>query len=146
VPKKLILCLDGTSNRYCPDNTNVIKFLATLDKDVPNQLLYYQPGIGTIAPPEVFSRVGKWIITRLDLAFAILLKQHVQDAYRFLMRYYETTTGFSYSASAAARTPHASSQECCVRWDCWPGAMKNWCPSRGTCMPPRITMTKHADS
>jgi uncharacterized protein (DUF2235 family) len=89
MPKKLVLCLDGTSNRYCRDNTNVVKLAALLDKRVTDQLLYYQPGIGTIAPPGVFSRTWKGILTRLDLAFAILLKYHVQDAYRFVMRYYE---------------------------------------------------------
>jgi uncharacterized protein (DUF2235 family) len=87
--KKLILCLDGTSNRYCKDNTNVVKLAAVLDKRATDQFLYYQPGIGTIAPPGVFSRFWKRILTRLDLAFATLLKYHVQDAYRYLMRYYE---------------------------------------------------------
>lgn len=87
--RKLVLCLDGTSNRYCRDNTNVVKLLALLDKSASDQLVYYQPGIGTIPPPGVFLKLWKTIITRLDLAFAILLKHHVQDAYRFLMRYYE---------------------------------------------------------
>jgi uncharacterized protein (DUF2235 family) len=89
MPKKLVLCLDGTSNQYCRDNTNVVKLLAILDKRAPEQLVYYQPGIGTIVPPGVFGRAWKWIVTRLDLAFATLLKYHVQDAYRFLMRYHE---------------------------------------------------------
>lgn len=89
MPKKLVLCLDGTSNRYCRDNTNVVKLLAMLDKAATDQLVYYQPGIGTIAPPGVFSKGWQWILTRLDLAFAILLEHHVQDAYRFLMRYHE---------------------------------------------------------
>jgi uncharacterized protein (DUF2235 family) len=106
MPKKLVLCLDGTSNRYCRDNTNVIKLLMMLDKRVPDQLVYYQPGIGTIVPPGVFGRAWKWIVTRLDLAFATLLKYHVQDAYRFLMRYHEDADeiyvfGFSRGAYTA---------------------------------------------
>jgi len=87
--KKLILCLDGTSNRYSKDNTNVVKLLALLDKRANDQLVYYQPGIGTFVPPGVYGHVKQWILTRFDLAFATLLKYHVQDAYRFLMRYYE---------------------------------------------------------
>jgi uncharacterized protein (DUF2235 family) len=87
--KKLVLCLDGTSNRYCRANTNVIKFLSLLDKRAPDQLVYYQPGIGTIVPPGVYGRIKNWVVTRLDLAFATLLKFHVQDAYRFIMRYHE---------------------------------------------------------
>jgi len=89
MPKKLVLCLDGTSNRYSRDNTNVIKFLALLDKRAADQLVYYQPGIGTIMPPGVYNRIKNWFATRIDLAFATLLKYHVQDAYSFLMRYYE---------------------------------------------------------
>jgi uncharacterized protein (DUF2235 family) len=30
MPKKLILCLDGTSNQYKKDNTNVVKLVAML--------------------------------------------------------------------------------------------------------------------
>jgi uncharacterized protein (DUF2235 family) len=86
--KKLVLCLDGTSNKYCRDNTNVIKLIALLDKRATDQLVYYQPGIGTMTPPGVYGHLRHWVLTRLDLAFAILLKYHVQDAYRFLMRYY----------------------------------------------------------
>jgi uncharacterized protein (DUF2235 family) len=87
--RKLVVCLDGTSNRFCKDNTNVIKLLAMLDKGAADQQIYYQPGIGTMAPPGLYGRLRLWLSTRFDLAFAILLKYHVQDAYRFLMRYYE---------------------------------------------------------
>jgi uncharacterized protein (DUF2235 family) len=89
MPKKLILCLDGTSNKYCRDNTNVIKLLSMLDKQNTDQLVYYQPGIGTMTPPGIYGWLRHFILTRLDLAFAILLKYHAQDAYSFLMRYYE---------------------------------------------------------
>jgi uncharacterized protein (DUF2235 family) len=87
--KKLVLCFDGTSNRYCSDNTNVVKLLALLDKRALDQLVYYQPGIGTFAPPGTYGRLKHWVLTRIDLAFATLLKYHVQDGYQFLMRYYE---------------------------------------------------------
>jgi len=89
VPKKLVLCLDGTNNQYKKDNTNVVKLLAMLDKSAADQLVYYQPGIGTRLPPGVYGRLRTWLLTRADLAFASLLKHQVQDAYRFLMRYFE---------------------------------------------------------
>lgn len=106
MPKKLVLCLDGTSNRYCRDNTNVVKFVSLLDKRVADQLVYYQPGIGTFTPPGIYGHVRKWILTRIDLAFATLLKYHVQDAYQFLMRYHESGDeiyifGFSRGAYTA---------------------------------------------
>jgi len=89
VAKKIVLCLDGTSNKYAAANTNVVKLYAMLDRTRPDQLSYYQPGIGTIPPPGVWGKFKQWFITRLDLAIAWLLSNHVSDAYRFLMRYYQ---------------------------------------------------------
>jgi uncharacterized protein (DUF2235 family) len=87
--KKIVLCLDGTSNKYAAANTNVVKLYAMLDRTRPDQLSYYQPGIGTIPPPGVWGKFKQWFITRLDLAIAWLLPNHVSDSYRFLMRYYQ---------------------------------------------------------
>ncbi len=87
--RNIILCLDGTSNQYSATNTNVVKLYAMLDRARNDQLAYYQPGIGTFAPPGVWGRLKQWFITRLDLAIAWLLSDHVQDAYRYLMRYYQ---------------------------------------------------------
>ena len=56
MPKKIVLCLDGTSNKYAAANTNVVKLYAMLDRTRPDQLSYYQPGIGTIPPPGVWGK------------------------------------------------------------------------------------------
>jgi uncharacterized protein (DUF2235 family) len=87
--RNLILCLDGTSNKFSQTNTNVVKLYAMLDREDPNQLMYYQPGIGTMSPPGVWGKTKQWFVTRLDLAIAWLLEEHTCDAYRFLMRTYE---------------------------------------------------------
>ncbi len=87
--RNLVLCLDGTNNKYDARNTNVVKIHTMLDRSRPDQVAYYQPGIGTFAPPGVWGRAHRWTVTRLDLAVAWLLGEHVTDAYRFLMRYYE---------------------------------------------------------
>jgi uncharacterized protein (DUF2235 family) len=108
--KNIVLCLDGTSNQYAATNTNVVKLYAMLDRARNDQLAYYQPGIGTFPPPGIWGRFKRWFITRLDLAIAWLLSDHVTDAYRFLMRYYQTGDqififGFSrgaYTARAVA--------------------------------------------
>src|SRR5271154_5759484 len=86
--RNLVLCLDGTDNEYAATNTNVVKLYEMLDRGADDQLCYYQPGIGTFAPPGTWGKFKKWWITRLDLAVAWLLSEHVCDAYRFLMRYY----------------------------------------------------------
>jgi uncharacterized protein (DUF2235 family) len=113
-PRNIVLCLDGTSNKYAADNTNVVKLYAMLDRARPDQLSYYQPGIGTMAPPGVWGKLKRWFVTRLDLAIAWLLPDHVTDAYRFLMRYYQKGDrififGFSrgaYTARAVAAMLH----------------------------------------
>jgi uncharacterized protein (DUF2235 family) len=113
-PRNIVLCLDGTSNKYAAVNTNVVKLYAMLDRARPDQLSYYQPGIGTMPPPGVFGRLKRWFLTRLDLAIAWLLSDHVTDAYRFLMRYYQQGDrififGFSrgsYTARAVAAMLH----------------------------------------
>lgn len=103
---KLVLCLDGTSNQYRKDNTNVLKLYSLLDKRATEQITYYQPGVGTRMPVGIYSRSRAWLLTRLDLAFATLLKHQVQDAYRFLMRHYQAGDeiylfGFSRGAYTA---------------------------------------------
>ena len=87
--RNLVLCLDGTSNRYKRDNTNVLKLFAMLDRSRADQIVYYQPGIGTITPIGETSRVRRLFLRWIDLAFGILLKQHCLGAYRFLMQTYQ---------------------------------------------------------
>src|ERR1700758_324864 len=88
VPRNIVLCLDGTSNQYSATNTNVVKLYAMLDRR-DGQLAYYQPGIGTSVPTGIWGRIKRWFIKQVDLAIAWLLEEHVCDAYRFLMRYYQ---------------------------------------------------------
>ena len=87
--RNIVLCFDGTSNKYSYANTNVVKLYALLDRQDPDQLSYYQPGIGTIPPVGMLGAVWKRVVKYADLAFAILLEQHVEDGYRFLMRYWQ---------------------------------------------------------
>src|SRR5258708_8022322 len=77
-----------------------------LQKSSPQQLVYYEPGIGTIVPVGIYGRIPQWVVTRLDLAFAFLLGGQVQRAYRFLMNHYRAGDriymfGFSRGAYTA---------------------------------------------
>lgn len=44
MPKKLVLCFDGTGNTFTGSNsdTNVVKLLSKLDRNDPHQYHYYQ--------------------------------------------------------------------------------------------------------
>jgi uncharacterized protein (DUF2235 family) len=104
----IVLCFDGTNNEYRARNTNVVKIYSMLDHARTDLLCYYQPGIGTFAPPGVWGKVKTWIVTRLDLAIAWLLQDHVTDGYRFLMRYYqEGDRIFIFGFSRGAYTARA---------------------------------------
>ncbi|HEX4826361.1 MAG TPA: DUF2235 domain-containing protein [Candidatus Polarisedimenticolaceae bacterium] len=108
VGRRIAVCLDGTSNKYARDKTNVVKLYEMLDRDRSDQLSYYQPGIGTMPPPSIWNTLGRLIVARLDLAIAWLLEQHVCDAYRFLMRTYEPGDSiFLFGFSRGAYTARA---------------------------------------
>jgi hypothetical protein len=49
--RNLIVCCDGTDNQFGTNNTNVVRLVQVLDRDPQKQLVYYDPGVGTM--PEV---------------------------------------------------------------------------------------------
>jgi uncharacterized protein (DUF2235 family) len=113
--RNIVLCFDGTNDKYAAHgDTNVVKLYQMLDRDETRQLLYYQPGIGTMAPIGVWGKAKTWFIKKLDLAIAWVLEEHVTDGYRYLMRYYTPGDrififGFSrgaYTARAVAAMIH----------------------------------------
>ncbi|KAK7022138.1 hypothetical protein R3P38DRAFT_3195528 [Favolaschia claudopus] len=87
--RTLVVCFDGTMEEYDGDNTNAVKLFALLKKDDwREQLCYYQPGIGTYVTPGAVSPILEWGAKLLDSAFAIFLKDHVMEGYKFLMNNY----------------------------------------------------------
>lgn len=45
--RTLIICLDGTGDKFDSDNSNIVHLVSCLKKDDPSQVMYYQSGIGT---------------------------------------------------------------------------------------------------
>ncbi|KAI9444640.1 hypothetical protein H4582DRAFT_832941 [Lactarius indigo] len=114
-PRTLILCFDGTSDKYDKDNTNVVKLYSLFNKDhVDEQVCYYQAGIGTYTTSRFFTSVVQWMANTLDKAIAWYLYQHILDGYQFLMQNYNAGDqvclfGFSrgaYTARALAGMLH----------------------------------------
>jgi len=104
--KNLVICFDGTSNKYSANNTNVVRLYQLLERGAANQVVYYQTGIGTLSPPGFLWPIKRWLIEKVDLAVAWLLEDHVVAGYRYLMRNYETGDqififGFSRGAYTA---------------------------------------------
>ncbi|KAK1223685.1 hypothetical protein PQX77_013443 [Marasmius sp. AFHP31] len=50
-PRNLVVCIDGTSNKFGEKNSNVVELYSRLVKD-DSQLTYYNSGIGTYAKPS----------------------------------------------------------------------------------------------
>lgn len=103
--RNLIICCDGTANQFEKDRTNVLKLATTAEKD-EGQLLYYHPGVGTMAPPGLFSSIGRKLAKLGGLAFGTGLKADVRDAYTYIMDHYRTGDqlyifGFSRGAYTA---------------------------------------------
>jgi uncharacterized protein (DUF2235 family) len=69
MPKNIVICCDGTGNKFNPQsNPNVVKLCSTLviNRD---QVSYYHPGVGTMGAPTAHTwREKQW--TRIKgLAF-----------------------------------------------------------------------------
>lgn len=83
--RTVVICLDGTGDRFDGDNSNVVRFVACLRKHAPaEQVTYYQSGIGT------YDKGGlqNGLEAAMDMAVGSGLGNHIKDAYRFLMQTY----------------------------------------------------------
>jgi uncharacterized protein (DUF2235 family) len=87
--KSIVVCIDGTNNGPTKGRTNVSRFFRILDKSNPNQVGYYQPGVGTLDPDSPSGWLKHKIRRVKDLASAAFFSRHVTSAYRYLMQVYE---------------------------------------------------------
>ena len=115
MPKNIVICFDGTNNEFGSQNTNVVRLVQMLERNPLTQRLYYDPGVGTLPEPGVWSALGKWISKVYGLAFGRGFSWKVQEAYSYLMDFWEPgdqvlVFGFSrgaYSARVLAGMLHA---------------------------------------
>lgn len=108
MPRRIVLCLDGSSNqvgaRY---PTNVVRLFEMLEADDPaRQLLYYDPGVGTMASAGARSPVGSRMSRLAGLALGTGMKANLAEAYTYLMQHWEPgdrvyVFGFSRGAYTA---------------------------------------------
>ncbi|KAL0958056.1 hypothetical protein HGRIS_000233 [Hohenbuehelia grisea] len=90
--RNLIVSIDGTSNQFGLNNTNVVELQSRIVKDDPDvvQLTYYNSGIGTYAPTSQRSvSWTAWLSSKFDLAFAFNFDRIIQAAYRWLVDHYQ---------------------------------------------------------
>lgn len=107
-PRNLVVCCDGTANQFAQDRTNILKLAFAAEKDRDRQLLYYHPGVGTMAPPGVFTEPGRWLARVAGMAFGYGLKADIRDIYTFIMDHYrEGDRLFLFGFSRGAYTARA---------------------------------------
>ncbi len=85
--RRIVICIDGTNNYPGAGLTNIQRLVRMLGDD-EDQLIYYQPGAGTIEPDSLTLPWSRKLLQFVDSVSAIMLERHVCSAYRFLMAHY----------------------------------------------------------
>lgn len=83
--RRLVVCLDGTGNEIGTNLSNVLKLYRVIEKS-DEQLVYYDPGVGTIGQPGWWRQLAVKIQGVLGLALGLGLDDNVLDAYSWLCR------------------------------------------------------------
>ena len=90
--KNIIVCCDGTGNEISENISNVLKLYRVLrktGKTQPRQIVFYDPGLGTLARPNPWTKLKQDAVTVLGLATGYGLDDNILKAYRFLVNHYE---------------------------------------------------------
>jgi uncharacterized protein (DUF2235 family) len=89
MPRNLVICCDGTNNEFGSQNTNVVRLIQCLNRDPARQMIYYDPGVGTLPEPGWMTWIGKKLSRCWSLAFGAGLTKNVEEAYAYLMDVWE---------------------------------------------------------
>ncbi|KAK1218210.1 hypothetical protein PQX77_019111 [Marasmius sp. AFHP31] len=89
-PRNLVVCIDGTTNKFGRNNSNVVELYSRLVKD-ESQITYYNSGIGTYPKPswKSFSYYKKKTAHVIDMAIAWWFEKRIMEAYRWLSENYK---------------------------------------------------------
>ena len=106
--RNIVICCDGTGNEISENISNVLKLYRCLrktEKTEPRQLVFYDPGVGTLARPNPWRKLQQDFTAILGLATGYGLDDKVLASYLFLVRNYREGTRSTCSAFPAAPTP-----------------------------------------
>ena len=90
--RNIIVCCDGTGNEISENISNVLKLYRVLRKTGqtdPQQMVFYDPGVGTLARPDPWTRFKQDAVAVLGLATGYGLDDNVLRAYTFLINHHE---------------------------------------------------------
>ena len=90
--RNIVICCDGTGNEIGENISNVLKLYRCLrktPKTEPHQLVFYDPGVGTLARPDPWRNLTQDFVTLLGLVTGYGLDDNVLAAYEFIVHNYE---------------------------------------------------------
>jgi uncharacterized protein (DUF2235 family) len=90
--KNIVVCCDGTGNEISENISNVLKLYRVLrktDKTDPPQIAFYDPGVGTLARPNPWTKVKQDAVAILGVSTGYGLDDNVLKAYTFLINHYQ---------------------------------------------------------
>ncbi len=88
MPRNIVLLCDGTSNEISEDRTNILRLYGTLSKST-DQIVFYDPGVGTFGAANAWSYYYRKTIEIWGLATGWGIDQNVKEAYEFLVQHYD---------------------------------------------------------
>ncbi len=90
--RNIVICCDGTGNEISENISNVLKLYRCLRKTAktqPRQLVFYDPGVGTLARPDPWHKLRQDFSAILGLATGYGLDDKVLASYQFLVHNYQ---------------------------------------------------------
>ena len=87
MPKTIVILFDGTSNEVSSSRSNILRLFRTLKRD-KEQIVFYDPGVGTIGPENAILPSKRKAAEFWGLATGWGLEENVKQAYRFLVENY----------------------------------------------------------
>jgi uncharacterized protein (DUF2235 family) len=102
MPRNIIVCCDGTNNEFGICNTDIVRIMQIVTHSPEQQIVYYDPGVGTLPEAGVLA----WLKKKRELAFATDIGDKVGTAYAHLMEVWQPgdrvfVFGFSRGAYTA---------------------------------------------
>ncbi len=89
--KNIVICCDGTGNEISENISNVLKLYRTLrktEKTTPRQMVFYDPGVGTLARPNPWKKLVQDASAIFGLATGYGLDDNVLNSYEFIVDNY----------------------------------------------------------
>jgi uncharacterized protein (DUF2235 family) len=90
--KNIVICCDGTGNEISENISNVLKLYRTLrktERTTPRQMVFYDPGVGTLARTNPWKKLVQDASAIFGLATGYGLDDNVLNSYEFIVDNYD---------------------------------------------------------